>query len=436
MHVAVVTTFVEQFEAFSLCNVVATQLEMLRRAGHTVTFVACDGFVGRGVFDMPSLRHLRVPVLHVQRETDLQDRPAAFRSDVDFIKGRLRPAAASCDVVITHDIVYLLQHLAYHVACRELALEFPRVRWLHWIHSAPEGHKVFGRGDPRSARFTAFPFGTFVYPNATDAARVARQFAVPEDSIAVVPHAVDLTDTFDLHPFSRALLEHCELDRPDVLAIYPVRLDRGKQTEKIVRLFAEIKRAGASVRLIVMNFHSTGAHFLQYRSEIRAEAERLGLMRAELVFTNELPVLDGVPEPIMRRANVEVPRRVVQDMFRLTNVYVHPSASETYSLVCQEAAAAGNLLVLNDDFPAMREIYGDSAMYVKFSSALFHTTYQPSEQAYYAEVAREIIAQLEYTPTLAQRTRVRQTRNLHAVYEQSFGPLLEGTWQGRRAGAG
>jgi len=84
----------------------------------------------------------------------------------------------------------------------------------------------------------------------------------------------------------------------------------------------------------------------------------------------------------------------------------------------------------------MREIYGDSAMYVKFSSALFHTTYQPSEQAYYAEVAREIIAQLEYTPTLAQRTRVRQTRNLRAVYERSFGPLLEGAWQGRRAGAG
>ncbi|MGQ0641883.1 MAG: glycosyltransferase [Gemmatimonadaceae bacterium] len=436
MRVAVVTTFVEQFEAFSLCNVVATQLEMLRRAGHDVTVVACDGFAGRGVFSSPSFRQLRMPVLHVQREADMLDRPAAFRGDVDFIKGRLRLAVACSDVVMTHDILYLAQHLTYNVACRELALEFPHVRWLHWIHSAPEGHKTFGRGDPRAARFTPFPFGTLVYPNATDAARLARQFAVPDDAVAVVPHPVDLAETFDFHPLSRALLEYCTLDNADVVAIYPVRLDRGKQPEKIVRLFAELKRAGASVRLLVLNFHSTGAHFIQYRNEIRAEAERLGLAPAELVFTNDLPALVGVPDTIMRRAAVEVPRRVVQDLFRLTNIYVHPSASETYSLVCQEAAAAGNLLVLNDDFPAMREIYGESAMYVKFSSAWFYTTYQPSEQAYYADVAREILAQLEYTPTLAQRTRVRQTCNLRAVYERSFGPLLEGTWQGRRAGAG
>jgi hypothetical protein len=436
MRVAVVTTFVEHFEAFSLCNVVATQLEMLRRAGHDVTMVACDGFAGRSVFETPSFRQLRMPILHVQREGDLLDRPAAFRGDVDYIKGRLRPAVAFSEVVITHDILYLLQHLAYNVACRELALEFPAVRWLHWIHSAPEGHKTFGRGDPRSARFTPFPFGTLVYPNATDAPRLARQFAVPEDAVAVVPHAVDLAETFDFHPLSRALLEYCTLDRADVAAIYPVRLDRGKQTEKIVRLFAELKRAGASVRLLVLNFHSTGAHFIQYRNEIRAEAQALGLTPAELVFSNDLPALPGVPEAVMRRAIVELPRRVVQDLFRLTNVYVHPSASETYSLVCQEAAVAGNLLVLNDDFPAMREIYGDAAIYVKFSSALYHTTYQPSEQVYYAEVAREVIAQLEYTPTLAQRTRIRQTRNLRAVYEGSFGPLLEGTWQGRRAGAG
>jgi glycosyltransferase involved in cell wall biosynthesis len=208
--------------------------------------------------------------------------------------------------------------------------------------------------------------------------------------------------------------------------VYPARLDRGKQAERAVRLFAELKRAGASVALVIANFHSTGAHFVRYREEIAVEAARLGLTTREVIFTSNLPPLLGVPAPMMTRTAIELPHRVVQDLFRLTNVYVHPSASETYSLVCQEAAMAGNLLVLNEDFPAMRELYGDAAFYVHFCSAQTATSYQPSEAAYLREVAREILDQFDLNPTLAQRTRIRQTRNLGVVYAAHFGPLLEG----------
>ncbi|HYN82266.1 MAG TPA: hypothetical protein VES88_12240 [Gemmatimonadaceae bacterium] len=425
MHVAVITTFVELFEAFSLCNVVSTQLQMLRHNGHHVTFVAGDGFMSQGAYAHPAIEQIRLPVLHVTHESDLADRPAAFRSDVDFVKGRLRPAIERCDVAITHDILYLLQHLAYNIACRELALEFPNVRWLHWIHSAAEAHVDFPRGDPRRARFTPFPFGTIVYPNRTDAFRVAQQFGLPEDAVAVVPHAIDIAECYGFHPLTRAMVEHFGLERPDVLSVYPTRLDRGKQAERAVRLFAEIKRAGASVALVIANFHSTGERFVRYREEISAEAARLGLTPNEVVFTSNLPPLPGMPGPAMTRTAIELPHQVVQDLFRLTNVYVHPSASETYSLVCQEAAIAGNLLVLNEDFPAMRELYGDAALYAHFCSSQMLTVYAPNEAAYFSEVARDILAQFELNPTLAQRTRIRQTRNLRAVYDEHFGPVLE-----------
>jgi len=427
MRVGVITTFVELFEAFSLCNVVGTQLAMLRRNGHQVTFVAGDGFAPRGAYAHPEIGQVRVPVVHVTRESDLFDRPSAFRDDVDFVKGRLRPTVARCNVVITHDILYLLQHLAYNVACRELALEYPNVRWLHWIHSAPEARREYPRGDPRAARFTPFPFGTLVYPNRTDAFRVARQFGLPDGAVAVIPHAIDFADSYDFHPLTRAIVEHFGLEQPDVLSVYPARLDRGKQAERAVRLFAAIKRSGASVALVVANFHSTGAHFVRYREEIAAEAARLGLSPNEIIFTSNLPPLPGIPTPMMARTAVELPHRVVQDLFRLTNVYVHPSASETYSLVCQEAAMAGNLLVLNEDFPAMRELYGDAALYAHFCSSQVSTAYHPSEDAYLREVAGEILAQFELNPALAQRTRIRQTRNLQAVYDAHFGPLLEET---------
>jgi predicted GIY-YIG superfamily endonuclease len=72
----------------------------------------------------------------------------------------------------------------------------------------------------------------------------------------------------------------------------------------------------------------------------------------------------------------------------------------------------------------MREIYGPFATYVKFSSALFTTTYRPDELAYYAEVARKILHAVHYEKTVQQKTRLRQTRNLRAVFAQHVEPLL------------
>jgi glycosyltransferase involved in cell wall biosynthesis len=423
-RVAVVTTFVDLLEAFSLCRVVEGQLKSLLGAGYFTTFVACDGFRPRGVFANPLLRQARLPVYIVSSDEQPVEEPTSFRAAVEQTKARLWPVVSEVDVVITHDIVYLQHFLAHNVACRELAKEFPNVRWLHFIHSAPQAHQQFSNGDPRSARFMPFPASYLVYPNAYDVPRIAKQYGVPEQAVRIVPHALDYDSVFEFHPLTRALIGKYDLYDPAILAVYPVRMDRGKQPEKLVRLFSELKRAGASIRLIIACFHSTGQHFIDYRNDIRAEAEGLGLTDSEVIFTNDLGFLPEIPADDLRRYEVELPHKVVVDLFHLSNIYVHPSASETYSLVCQEAAATGNLLVLNDDFPPMREIYGPSATYVKFSSALFTTTYIPDEFAYYAEIARKILHALEYEKSVQQKTRLRQTRNLEAVFAKHFEPLL------------
>lgn len=423
-RVAVLTTFVDLLEAFSLCRVVEGQLKSLLAGGYFTTFVACEGFRPQGVFANPLLRQWRLPVYSVERDGDAVERPAAFRAAVDAVKRKLAPLLEEVDVVITHDIVFLHHYLVYNVACRELAKENPRVRWLHWIHSAPAAPAAFSNGDPRSARFTPFPRSLLVYPNAYDVPRVAEQFRVPEDEIRIVPHALDYNELFDFHPLTRALIDRYDLYAPTILAVYPLRMDRGKQPDKLIRLFSELKRAGQSVRLIIAAFHSTGEHFLDYRDELREEIDRLGLSEDEVVFTNGLESLPGVPDEELRRYQVELPHKVVLDLFHLSNIYVHPSASETYSLVCQEAAACGNLLFLNADFPPMREVYGPSAAYVKFSSSLFTTTYRPNELAYYAEVAQKIVHALLYEKTVQQKTRLRQTRNLDAVFKNHLEPLL------------
>jgi glycosyltransferase involved in cell wall biosynthesis len=423
-RVAVITTFVDLLEAFSLCQVVRMQLKSLLAAGYVTTFVACEGFRPEGVFAHPLLRHGRLPRHHVPDERIPVQDAAELRGAVAAIKERLGPLLDGIDVAITHDLVYLQQHLAYNLACRELARERPDLRWLHWVHSTPAPHRSLPEEDPCSARFRALPNALLVYPNAYDVARVARQYGVGEEHVRVVPHALDYEEAFDFHPLTRALMSAYDLYSPRILGVYPLRMDRGKQPEKVVRLFAQLKAAGQSVRLVVASFHSTGEHFVTYREEVRREALRLGLTDDEVLFTNRLEKLPGIDDADMARYRVELPHKVVMDLFHLTNVYVHPSAAETYSLVCQEAAATGNILFLNGDFPPMRDIHGPDAVYVKFSSSLFRTTYHPSELTYYADVARELLHVLQTERAIRQKTRLRRERNLGTVFRDHLEPLL------------
>src|SRR5712691_3828005 len=106
-RVAVVTTFVDVLEAFSLCRVVETQLKALLAAGYFTTFVACEGFRPRGVFANPLLRQRRLPVHAAANDAMAIERPSDFRAAVEEIKAKLAPLLFEVDVVITHDIVFL-----------------------------------------------------------------------------------------------------------------------------------------------------------------------------------------------------------------------------------------------------------------------------------------------------------------------------------------
>ncbi len=52
-----------------------------------------------------------------------------------------------------------------------------------------------------------------------------------------------------------------------------------------------------------------------------------------MIFTNQIETLPGVSSRLLDSYRFEVPHRVILDLFRLTNIYVHPSTSESYSLV-------------------------------------------------------------------------------------------------------
>src|SRR5262249_54716536 len=158
------------------------------------------------IFSNPLLRQWKLPHLPMVEEDSPILRPDDFRSAVERIQEGLAPLLDQVDVVITHDIVYHHHYLAYNVACRRLADSYPHVRWLHWIHSAPQAHRSLPNGDPRNARFIPFPRSLLVYPNAYDVPRVAKQFGIDEGDVRIVPHPIDFEESFDFHPLTRALV--------------------------------------------------------------------------------------------------------------------------------------------------------------------------------------------------------------------------------------
>jgi len=262
-----------------------------------------------------------------------------------------------------------------------------------------------------------------VVPNSWDVPRVARPFRCEIDDVAVVPHPTDLSRFFGFQDLTNELIREKDLLSADVIMVYPVRLDRGKQVEHVMRVAASLKRHfGMSVRVIVANFHSTGDDKVVYREDLKKMLPEMGLNQAEVTFTNEFH----------KDWHLRVPREVVRDLCLLANVHVQASVSETYSLIAQEAALCGAVLILNRDLPVFRSVYGQHASYFQFSSAVNALSGEDGETKvkydniddYFRCIAGRVAYVLQYNPVLNQRTRIRQQRNPGYIFKNFIEPLF------------
>ena len=187
-----------------------------------------------------------------------------------------------------------------------------------------------------------------------------------------------------------------------------------------------------SVRVIIIDFHSTGGDKVTYREELKQIAIDYGLNSNEITFTSEEN----------ENWKVEVPQSVVRDFQLLSNVFIMPSASESYSLITQEAGLTKQVVVLNFDFPPFRNIFGENAIFRKYSSNIdimnamdgnTNTAYGPQnasdderkkyEKDYHYDTAGAIAARLQH-PEMAMATRLRKERNLDFIFKHELEPLL------------
>ena len=439
--VAIFTNFFNFDPAYSLCRVTVDQIKMLLRHDYKPVVIVSDSFDPTGtIFEKVDLR--KVPNVACHNEVKKDEN---FDSDVDSIYQALKEHLKDIDVVLTQDIVYKPSELKYNFAARKLAPEFPKLKWLHWINSATPPitlNSLMGIFTDQYLDLVKKPFpnSKYVYFNEISRDIIAKNFGVLPKDVRIVHHPSDLFEVYGITSRElKSFIDKREIFSADAILVYPIRLDRGKQVEMVVKTAAMIKDFGMDVRCIIVDFHSTGGDKATYREELKQMGMDWGLTPKELAFTSEF----------CGEWNVRIPHEDVLAMMRFSNVFIMPSVSESYSLITQEAALTKNLIVLNQDFLPFRDIFGPHNIFRKYSSnwdvlagydeavrqgSRTDTVYGPNniseaerkewEKKYHKTTAAMIIDRLLNNEQLATNMFIRKERWLDAVFKKELEPIL------------
>ena len=409
-RVAILTTFAGSDEAYSVANVCRTHVEMLLAADHDpAVLVASTWRTNDSFWDGRKFRV--VPTAH----------PDAEAGDIE---AALLPILSDFDVVLCHDILFLGQHARWAVAMRSLSVVLPKLAWVHFQHSRGDGQK--GEDAP--------PRSWWGYPNMGDLDHVAQFNRVDRSKVRFVPHPLDFR-YLGWPALAVRIAEETNLPEADVACVLPTRLDRGKQVDKWVRLAAGLKRAGRRVCFLLADAYATGDRFLREKEDLRRLANELELTLDEVVFLGER----------YDECRVMTPRQVVKALLEMSNLFVLPSNAETYSLVAAEAALAGNLLVLNEDFAPIHHLY-QGALTLPFGSVLVNDrkywrnvkttlgeTQVEDAQLFWDDQAKQVIVPA-LNAQLAQRVKrqVLRERWPSHVWADHFEPLMLAAWEDAR----
>lgn len=396
---------------------------MLKRAGYNPILIVSDSW------DPPQDSIFTEVETKFLSNVSFQDPPVVnemFHEDVNLLVEQLKDIIPDGATVLTHDLIFLPDYVKHNIAARQVGAERPGIRWIHWVHSATGPQSLIREREMYGDKYkelllSKFPNSIIAYPNANDIPRVARNFSYEEYEIMEVPHSTDPTE--GMHPVVQRLYDEKHLGAAEVLMIYPIRFDRGKNPQMNVRIQAGLMKAGVSSHLVFCNFQSTGDDKVVLMEECRALARELQV-EDRITFISEFD--DAL--------KTEAPHQIVLDLFTLSNIFCLPSRSETYSLITQEAMLKGNLCILNHDFPAFHQIFGDKALYRQFDGAEIAfdgfdgktETQHTDIQAYMHErIAIPLKAWLEHEKVLKGKTWVRTQRNPDYIFRQYIEPLIQ-----------
>ncbi len=418
MKIAILTNFMEFNAGYSLTGIVQDQIQMLRKYGHEVHLYVNEKYHGAAPVDasLGVIVHQTVPFTHLTDYTSIKDVTVEHGAVAQEFCKRLQKDYEETvfDVVYTHDFVFTGWFLPYGMACMKASELMPKVCWLHWIHSIPSTMRDWW--DIR--RYG--PQARIVFPNRTDSIRVVEQYRTVPGRVVAIPHIKDIRTWGDYGEDSNQIINAVpELLSADVVQIFPASTDRlsSKRVDKVILIFAALKKMGFSVCLGIANQWATGRQRREDVTHYERIAMRNGLkVGQEFFFTSQID----------DKFDTGIPKRCLRELFGLANLFIFPTREESFGLVVPEAALSSSLLmVLNKSLQMQIEISGMNALYIDFGS--FHNKFEPADEGdYLKNVAALIVNNMRENSGVLTRSFMRTNYNMDTVYSRYYLPIMTG----------
>lgn len=409
MKIAILTNFMEFNPGYSLTGIVQDQAAMLSRYGHEAHLFVNEQF--HGTFDGPAVLRQEIPFAHLIDYKSQLDITEDHRETARKMAQALASALQGFDIVFTHDFMLQGWFLPYAIGCVEASKEMPGIPWMHWIHSIPSG----GRDWWRVRDFG--PQHTLVYPNETDLLITAVQYHGGLENCRAIHHIKDPRSWFGFSEDTCGIIDLMPgLMQADIVQILPASVDRlgAKRVKDVIHLFSLFKKFDRSVALLIANQWATTRTHKESVAEYEKFAESKGLkVGEEVLFSSSIK-----PE-----YETGLSRRMVRELFLLSNLFIFPTDHETFGLVMPEAALSGAFVVVNQSLDMTREVTGGAALGFDFGSMRRRFT-PPDPENYLMDIALIILGRMGQNEAIRTRAHARQAYNWDYLYAHEYAPVM------------
>jgi glycosyltransferase involved in cell wall biosynthesis len=432
MKIGIITTFQSFMPQYSLTGIVKDRAEMLTKYGHEVHLFVSERYHGEE-FPADVILEKKIPFTHLADYHTLgqftgEDQsykpapgvstPAEHEQVKNQTAAMLREELKDYDLVFTEDIVFQGWHLPFAVAIMEASKDLPNVKWLHAIHSVPSAGSDFWQIKLYGKRHK------LLYPNRSDALRVAEQYRGVMDDVRVIPHIKDIRSLFDYSEDTRQFIDtYPGVMQAEIVQIYPASVDRleAKRLSEVLGIFGHFKRLGKSVCLVIATQWATGQKQLDIINGYKKQAVDLGLtIGTEVIFTP-----DFKPAGKEGRFGVGIPKHMIRELFQLSNVFIFPTREETFGLVLPEAALCGSpIVVLNGSLDMMHEVSGYNALFFDFGSFNRGVTHNNLDLLL-RDIALIVLGRILANESVRLKTFMRRHYNYDYLYTRYYGPILQ-----------
>lgn len=411
--VAIATNFMEFNPGNSLTGIVLDQIEMLSSHGHEVYLVVNEQYHGE---ESRAKLHKILPFFHLRdyrRSSELTEEHQQIALKTasvlkDFISSN------KVDIVITHDLMFQGWFMPYCFGIKKASLSLPKTRWFHWVHSIPSQNWDW------HCISILRPNHKIIYPNGTDLHHVASQYRGVYDDVRCIHHIKDHRSWMEFSEATNKFISaHPAVMRADVVQLLPASCDRlgAKRLSETLQIFGNIKAQGLSVCLVVANQWATVLTRKEDVNRYKWEAKCRGLVPGEdFIFTSDF-------DP--PKYEIGIPKRMIRELFSLSNLFVFLTREETFGLVIPEACMSGGvLLVLNKSLEMLSEVSGANALFFEFGS--FNRQYHNSMgDKYYTVIARDIVSKMLNDTSIRAKSFIRQRYNWDYLYDNEYRPLFD-----------